>query len=239
MAPARLALAVLLALGLSAAVAQVAPSPAPASLEHRSGLIAAWYPILLGRPAGAPELAYWADLLTKYEAQALAANLVRAAEAQGLVYRRIATRALGSASDAAVAAWVANAPKHGQVRSDIRFELMNAPGLVRGKDTPQARVDGIYRLVLGRPATRVEQEGWALAMARGMARAGVMRHLASSDEGLRALCTAVWVEAMQRPPLEPELDHLFALMRQGFCEEDLLAGVLCSPEFQLRHRVPR
>ena len=193
------------------------------------------YADLLGRRTSADELAFRTDQLragtpTSSVGLDVAGSQERAQALVAVVYRDVLGREPGGGE---IQGWVSQLQAQGSVAAVQAAVLASEEAWLRAGDDPRTWVDHMYRSVLLRPASGLEQDFWA-EQARQRGRAAVAQDVAGSTEAAGHRLAGYYARLLGRAPDPGAQVHLSRLV--GFSGGDLTVptALVGSPEYLSR-----
>jgi hypothetical protein len=219
-----------------------APGPNPGVHVSAGNASAAYveqvFQDLLGRPADAGGLAYWATLLNGGAPRALVATAIdHSAEYYATnIVAPIYQRFLARSPDAAGASFWTGQLQAGL--SDERFEsqLIASPEYyARAGGSDAAWVDAAYQALLHRPVDPAGAAYWVARLAGRETRGDVANRLTLSDEGLRQRVVGDYMQLLGRQPDAAGLAFWIGQGEQGKTNEDILTSLVASDEYFQQH----
>ncbi len=203
-----------------------------ARLVGPSPVVRAMYLDLLGRPAepaavraGSLYLASGGSPVT------LAALLVGTDEARAVLVTRAYRELLGRDPEPSALAGSVAALRGGLPLDELRLRIVGSPEYAsRNGGTPARLVQALYRDLLGRAPSRLEQTTLARRLRSGGA-ASVARSILTGVEARNRQVTLLYARYLRRAPNPAELSTWVAQLRSGFPAEFVPIGLLGSAEY--------
>jgi subtilisin family serine protease len=173
------------------------------------------YHDLLGRAPDPAELDDWTTLLADGLSREQAAQAVwGSAEHRGREVDQYFTTYLHRGADSAGRAqWVA-AFLTGADEDEVIAAFLDSPEF-QGQHAAGAWIGGLCADVLGRSASRAEQQTWVQALQRGMSRHQLVETLLTSAEGTRQTMTAFYQAFLHRTPTAAEAGSWAGAFERG------------------------
>ena len=196
----------------------------PATLNLVGGL----YQNVLGRPAGATELATYTPLINQGLTDSQAVSLVvNSAGAQSYLIKQDYQQYLNRQADSAgLSGWLAllNA---GAEPSDVLAGILTSPEFVNDNGgTPTTYIQGLYQDLLHRTASSAEISQWG-----GSSAITIVRAMLGSAEYQGILVNQYYQAYLGRAATSSELAGWVASLQAGMTQEQFAIDLLSSAEY--------
>jgi hypothetical protein len=192
------------------------------------------YRDLLGRPAEASGLAYWAGQLDQSGSRAqVALGITRSPEYRTDLVQSLYSTLLLRPADAVGLAQSVQLLNAGGTVAQFKAVLAGSPEyfLRRGGNTDTGFLAALYLDFLGRVPDASGAAAYSALLARGGSRADVAGRVVGSAEAAQGLVQSNYQRFLRRPADEGGLSAAVAVLQAGVAEEALLAGLLGSDEY--------
>jgi hypothetical protein len=203
-----------------------------------AALVTSAYEAVDRRAPTAAEVSYWTQQLGKGVPTAtFATALVRSPEHLGLEVDDLFEAVLHRHADAASKAIVVNALAHGQTEDNVTRALLDSSEYQKSHAGNTAFVQGLFKDVLGRPASASELKNDVGALNRGLSRDSLVQSFVRSTEREGEVVDRDFEAVLGRDDTRAEHARDVSDLGSGRVRnDDILIGLIGSPENELRHR---